>query len=148
MPVKSNNSGSDLAVSKYKGLISTIETLLLDAKSKVVKTVNQTMVYTYWHIGRYIVEYEQGGEQKSEYGRALLKKLSFDLTKSFGRGYSYRNLRQMRQFYISFPIWQTVSANSNNPIIPSVMAQSENSIWPTLSAKSKSQKGQTMPAQS
>ena len=125
MSEKSNDNSSDLAASKYKGLISTIETLLFEAKSKVVKTVNQTMVYTYWHIGRYIVEFEQSGKERAEYGRALLKKLSFDLTKSFGRGYSYRNLRQMRQFYISFPIWQTVSANSQNSIWQTVSAQSE-----------------------
>ncbi len=132
MPGKSNNSGSDLIASKYKGLISTIETLLLDAKTKVVKTIDQTMVYTYWHIGRYIVEYEQSGKERAEYGTALLKRLSNDLTRSFGKGYSYRNLRQMRQFYISFPIWQTLSAKS------------ENGKWQTLSAKSELSKVQSV----
>ena len=136
MTGKFNKSGSDLPASKYSGLVSTIESLLLDAKSKVVKTVNQTMVYAYWHIGRYIVEYEQSGKERAEYGTELLKKLSVDLTKSFGKGYSYRSLRKFKQFFITFSKWPTLSTNS------------ENSIWPTLSAKSKDTKLQTVSAQS
>ncbi len=136
MPVKSNNSSSDLSASKYGGLVSAIGSLLLDAKTKVVKTVNQTMIHAYWHIGRYIVEYEQSGKERAEYGTELLKKLSIDLTKSFGKGYSYRSLRKFKQFFITFSKWPTLSANS------------EDSIWPTLSAKSKGTKMQTASAQS
>jgi len=77
---------------QYSNLVSSIETLLQDAKAKVIREVNQTIIFTYWHIGRYIVEFEQGGKERAEYGTELLKRLSKDLTKSFGKGYSYRNL--------------------------------------------------------
>jgi len=68
------------------------------------------MTATYWEIGRRIVECEQEGEQRATYGDALIKRLSVDLTTRFGRGYSIRNLEQMRQFYQGWPITQTVSA--------------------------------------
>ena len=67
---------------KYSSLVSSIETLLNDAIAKVVREVNQTIIITYWHIGSYIVEYEQGGKERAEYGTELLKRLSNDLTKS------------------------------------------------------------------
>ena len=85
-------------VIKYSSLVSSIETLLKEARAKVVREVNQTIVFTYGHIGQYIVEYEQGGKERAEYGTELLKRLSKDLTKSFGRGYSYRNLKLIRSF--------------------------------------------------
>ncbi len=113
----------DISEKKYNGLVSAIETLLKDSRSKIVREVNHTIVITYWHIGRYIVEYEQGGEQKAEYGTVLLKRLAVDLTKSLGKGYSWRNLYNMKQFYSLFPILQTVSANSKLSKVQSVVAQ-------------------------
>ncbi|MCO6459547.1 MAG: hypothetical protein J5I93_29895 [Pirellulaceae bacterium] len=65
---------------------------------------------TYWEIGRRIVEFEQGGEARAEYGAGLLKRLGKDLTARFGRGFSERNLRQMRAFHQGWDIWQTPSA--------------------------------------
>jgi predicted nuclease of restriction endonuclease-like (RecB) superfamily len=70
------------------------------------------MTATYWEIGRRIVENEQGGEERAHYGKELLKRLSADLSAQFGRGYSQRNLEQMRLFYLSWPISQTLSAKS------------------------------------
>lgn len=123
------------SVIKYSSLVSSIETLLNDARAKVVREVNQTIVFTYWYIGRYIVEYEQGGKERAEYGTELLKRLSNDLTKSFGRGYSYRNLQLIKKFYQSFPIVQSVIAQSEDNKWQSLIAQSTDSILQTAFAK-------------
>lgn len=131
--------------SQYSNLVSEIGKILSEAKKNIATTVNTTMVITNWHIGRYIVEYEQGGKERAEYGTQLLKHLSEDLTKAYERGFSYRNLRLMKQFYLQFPIWQTLSAKSKNgietsPILSLVKGQ-------TLSAKLSSEKKQTISAQ-
>ena len=67
-----------------------------------MRHVNTALVTTYWLIGRRIVEYEQKGKERAEYGEQLLKKLSADLTSRFGKGFTERNLWHMRQFYISY----------------------------------------------
>jgi predicted nuclease of restriction endonuclease-like (RecB) superfamily len=91
-------------------LYANIATLLQAARQMIVQTVNQTMVYTYYEIGRVIVEDEQNGEARAEYGKQTLKNLSKKLTSEFGKGFSERNLEQMRQFYLVYSISQTVSA--------------------------------------
>lgn len=96
-----------------KELLFNISVLLDNARKKVLSTVNQTMVITYFEIGRMIVEDEQNGENRAEYGKAVLKELSLYLTERFGKGFSQRNLEQMRQFYLSYSIAQTVSAEFN-----------------------------------
>ena len=68
------------------------------------------MVEAYWNIGKKIVEVEQNGETKAKYGSKLISELSKQLTVDFGSGFSARNIRNMRQLYNCFPIWQTVSA--------------------------------------
>jgi len=70
------------------------------------------MTATYWEIGRRIVEYKQHGRKRAAYGEALLERLAADLTAKLGRGFSQRNLRQMREFYLGWPIRQTLSAES------------------------------------
>ncbi len=80
-------------------LILNISALLDNARKKVVSTVNQTMVITYFEIGRMIVVDEQQGKNRAEYGKAILKDLSLHLTERFGKGFSETNLRQMRNFY-------------------------------------------------
>lgn len=95
-------------------LLSNISALLENARNKVVVAVNQTIVLTYFEIGRMIVEDEQKGESRAEYGKAVLKDLSLHLTKRFGKGFSQRNLEQMRQFYLSYSIPQTLSAESES----------------------------------
>lgn len=87
---------------------SQIVDLLQSAKSNVVRTINQTMVTTYFEIGRMIVEEEQGGKERAEYGTQLLKELSKVLTKEFGRGFSVQNLERMRSFYLIYSISSTV----------------------------------------
>ena len=92
-------------IQQYTTLVSGISKILSEAKSNIATTVNTTMVITNCHIGQYIVEYEQGGKERAEYGTELLKRLSVDLSKEFGRGFSYRTLRLMKQFYMQFPIY-------------------------------------------
>lgn len=81
----------------------------MQARAKVLTSVNTAMVQAYWHVGKLIVE-AQGGEERAVYGDDLIKRISMRLTQEFGKGFSSRNLRNMRQFYISYPIWQTLSA--------------------------------------
>lgn len=68
------------------------------------EAVNSSMVDAYWQIGRHIVEYEQGGRARAEYGKTLLKRLAERLSQEFGKGFDKRNLEYMRQFYLAFPI--------------------------------------------
>lgn len=79
-----------------------ISDLLIEARKKVLQTVNHTMVLTYFEIGRMIVEEEQNGNERADYGKQLLKNLSKDLTLKFGKGFSVTNLKQMRQFYLVY----------------------------------------------
>lgn len=84
-----------------KDLFQNIKTLLHDARSQVVRAVNTTMVHTYFEIGRLIVEHEQQGSVKAEYGAETLKQLSSGLIQEFGKGFSLRNLETMRKFYLT-----------------------------------------------
>ena len=119
----------------YEKLVFVIETLLQESKSKIVREINQSIITTYWHIGRYIVEYEQSGKERAEYGTALLKRLSDDLTRSFGKGYSYRNLRIIRQFYLTFQNWQSVIAKSTTDNWQATIAKSSEDKLQLVSAK-------------
>ena len=85
-----------------KDLFSNISALLENARKRVAVAVNQAMVLTYFEICRMIVEDEQKGENRAEYGKALLKGLSLHLTEKFGKGFSEDNLSNMRNFYISY----------------------------------------------
>ena len=78
-----------------------IKSILEQARNKVYKVANSTMVEAYWNIGRVIVE-KQGGSNKAEYGTALIKNLSKKMTKEFGKGFTVANLKNMRQFYLTF----------------------------------------------
>ncbi|WP_253939384.1 DUF1016 N-terminal domain-containing protein [Lentimicrobium sp. L6] len=83
-------------------LYGRISELLANAKKHVATTVNQTIVITYFEVGRLIVEDEQHGEERAEYGKSILKELSQRLTKDFGKGYSVYNLERMRNFYLTY----------------------------------------------
>lgn len=88
---------------------SQISNLLKAARQRVYQTVNSTMAKTYFEIGRLIVEEEQKGKEKAEYGQNLLQDLSARLTSEFGKGFSTTNLKQMRTFYLNYSKGQTVS---------------------------------------
>lgn len=96
----------------YSSLITNLASLIEQGRKTAVRYVNTALVATYWLVGRKIVEYEQKGEKRAEYGEALLERLSNDLSPRFGKGFSLRNLRNMRSFYLLFPIRQTLSAES------------------------------------
>jgi Uncharacterized conserved protein len=93
----------------YTSLKKEISQLLIAGREQAGRAVNTILVQTYWQIGRHIVEFEQGGEAKSEYGSNLLDRLSRDLTLEFGKGFSRSNLFQIRNLYINFPKIQTLS---------------------------------------
>jgi len=93
-----------------------ISTLFVDvrlvvehAKGQVKQTVNSAMVHAYWNIGRLIVEHEQKGSSRAKYGQTQLKQLSKQLSNEFGKGFDASNLRNMRQFYLVFPICDALS---------------------------------------
>lgn len=96
----------------YNAVLTDLVGLLEQARRQAARSVNAVMTATYWEIGRRLVEGEQGGQARAEYGTHLLNRLSADLTARFGRGFSERNLEQMRLFYRSWPIPQTLSAGS------------------------------------
>ena len=94
----------------YGELLSGVVSLIEEARFAAVRSVNVVLTSTYWLVGQRIVEHEQSGSERAGYGEALLKRLAQDLTARLGRGFSERNLRQMRLFYLGWPIQQTVSA--------------------------------------
>jgi len=86
------------------GLYAKVAELISAARQQVRSAVNQAMVMTYWQIGQLIVEDEQSGDVRAEYGKTVLKNLSERLTEQFGKGFDISNLRYMRRFYLAFPI--------------------------------------------
>ncbi len=85
-----------------KVIFEEVKKILQEARNKIYKTANNALVEAYWNIGRIIVE-KQSGNEKAEYGAALLKNLSKEMTKEFGKGFTLTNLKYMRQFYLTFP---------------------------------------------
>ncbi len=94
---------------KYNLLITTIEKTFGKAREKVWQIINSELLITYWQIGKHIVEFEQHGNMKAEYGKLLLDKLSTDLSAKFGKGFSRTNVVYIRLLYITFPKSQTLS---------------------------------------
>lgn len=94
----------DINKTNYHELVSQISDIYSHGRQKAIMAVNSNMVQTYWNIGQYIVEFEQGGSFKATYGKALLENLSKDLTLMHGRGFSLSNLKRMRQLYSVYPI--------------------------------------------
>ena len=86
-----------------------IRALLLAARAQVRQTVNTAMVQTYWHIGRMMVEDEQGGQKRAAYGKQVLPELAKRLSEEFGAGFDVSNLRNMRRLFLAFPIRETLS---------------------------------------
>ena len=85
-------------------LYLSIRQVLEQARTSAYRAVNFAMVQAYWQVGRLIVEHEQKGKARAEYGEALIPELAERLTKDFGRGFDGRNLWYMRSFYLAFPI--------------------------------------------
>lgn len=92
-----------------ENLYKSIAEILKNSRQRALRTINQTMVKAYFEIGRIIVEEEQKGEVRATYGKEIMKNLSEKLTFEFGKGFSETNLKQMKSFYLSYRIGQTVS---------------------------------------
>lgn len=95
-----------LNTARYDLFVKEIERLLTEARRQTARSVNAILTATYWEIGRRIVEFEQGGGKRADYGEAILQRLSEDLTRRIGRGFSSDNLELMRRFYLSWP-WKS-----------------------------------------
>lgn len=93
---------SQIVEARAEQLAKRIEALVVEARQKIASTVNVAMVYTYFEVGRYIIEDEQGGKLRAEYGKGILKGVSARLTASLGKGWSVENLTAMRKFYVLY----------------------------------------------
>ena len=133
----------------YNNLLDRIANILVEARTKVVREINKAQVLAYWEIGREIVEFEQKGQLRAEYGEELILRLAKDMTKRLGKGFSKSNIFLMRQFYLTYPEkFQTLSGKSSK----AQKFQTLSGISKTLSRKStiqqtvftESQKSQTV----
>lgn len=95
---------------KYNQLLDNIGLAIEQARQNALRAVNTALVSVNWEIGRHIVEYEQQGQERAEYGTELLARLSKDLRQRYGKGFGRRNILDMRRFYLTYPIWQAVPA--------------------------------------
>lgn len=91
---------------EFNNIFNNIKELVIASRNKVYTTVNTEMLNLYWHIGKIIIEI-QDGDERAKYGDEILEKLSIKLTNEFGRGFSKRNLERMRKFYMLFSITTT-----------------------------------------
>ena len=121
---------------RYDSILGDISNVIDAARKSVVRSINCIMTSAYWLIGRRIVEFEQGGKARAQYGEALLAKLSDDLTRRYGRGFGMDNLSQMKKFYLLWPpkqIFQTVSEE----LLSEESTQENRTILQTASEKSQ-----------
>ena len=98
---------------KMKDLVSEIRSIIESARTNAVRSVDFCRVQMYWQIGRRIVEEEQGGSARAEYGKGLIKTLAQEIEPEYGSGFGQRQLERARQFYIEFPIASTLRTQFN-----------------------------------
>ena len=98
---------------RYRTIFGDVLRIIDAARGEAACSVNAVMTAAYWLIGRHVVEFEQQGKKRAGYGEELLERLAADLSARYGRGFSTRNVRQMKAFYLAWPIVQTVSAESS-----------------------------------
>jgi len=101
-------TNESLAHSKSKDLITTLSEVIRDSRKKAFHAINTIQVQTCWLIGRHIIEFEQGGMDRAEYGKGIINHVAESLTVEFGKGFDERNLRNMRAFYVAFPKWNAL----------------------------------------
>ena len=106
------NPTKRVSLADYEGLLADVAHVIDEARHAAARTVNAAMTTTYWLIGRRVVEEEQRGTARADYGEQLVKRLAHDLSTRFGRGFSKRNLWQMRAFYLTWPLQGTTSVKS------------------------------------
>jgi predicted nuclease of restriction endonuclease-like (RecB) superfamily len=107
---------SEILTEHYGNLLDRIAAIFAQARGKALRDINLTQVMAYYEIGREIVEYEQAGKKRAGYGEELIVKLAEHMTDRYGRGFSERNLRNMRALYLAFPIRQTLSAELESEV--------------------------------
>jgi predicted nuclease of restriction endonuclease-like (RecB) superfamily len=108
------NPTKRVSLADYDDFLADVVHVIDEARRAAARTVNAAMTTTYWLIGRRVVEEEQRGTARADYGEQLVKRLAQDLSMRFGRGFSKRNLWQMRAFYLAWPLQGTVSAKSSS----------------------------------
>jgi len=96
---KSVSRTGDASLTGYDTILSGLVDLLESARRVSSRAVNEVMTASYWEVGRRIVEFEQGGKKRAEYGEGILKRLAVDLSAKFGCGFSRQNLQKYRQFF-------------------------------------------------
>lgn len=99
--------------------------ILQAGRSQAYRAINTEMVHTYWHLGQRIVEEEQQGQTRAEYGQALIRKLSRYLGEHFGQGFSVANLKNFRQFYLTFPSLEEIATHCVAKLHYSVLRESQ-----------------------
>jgi predicted nuclease of restriction endonuclease-like (RecB) superfamily len=121
------NNSSNLSTDRYEAVLAEVSAMLEAARHEAARTINTLMAATYWELGRRIVELEQQGAERAEYGKQIVERLAKDLSPRFGRGFKKSNLFQMRSFYLTYPdaaqplsedasnIFQTVSGKFSLP---------------------------------
>lgn len=127
-----------------KMIFQQVVELLKNAQQQVLRTVNSTMVYTYFEVGRMIVEEEQNGKDRAEYGTQLLKGLSEQLTNEFGKGFSIDNLENMRKFYLAYSISESVTRILQIQKSESVTGELNTKMPQSLTGVSENQKAQSL----
>ena len=99
---------------RYQSIFGDVSRIVDAARGSAARSVNAIMTAAYWMIGRHIVEFEQEGKKRAEYGEEIVERLAGDLSARYGRGFSFRNVWQMKAFYLAWPILQTPSAESES----------------------------------
>lgn len=146
-PIEKRMPAPLAATGDYPGLVGGISELVEAARRGSARTVNAFMTATYWEVGRRIVEFEQGGENRAKYGKELLKRLAEDLTARHGRGFSVDNLENMRLFYGvcgSKEIYETLSRELRTAL-PASSGTSLNSETPSRIFQTASGKSPALP---
>ena len=127
-----------------KVLFQQVVALVKNAQQQVIRAVNSTMVYTYFEIGRMIVEEEQNGKERAAYGKQVLKELSKELTKEFGKGFSVENLDRMRMFYRTYSISSSLTRILEIVNSSSLMTNSDNGKNQSVTGEFEIKNSQTL----
>ena len=101
-------------LTEYQSVITDVKNIIASGQEKAYNAAGRAMVRTYWSVGKRIVEQEQAGNTRAEYGKAMIEALSKELTREYGNSYSKRNLQYFRKFYLYFPNWEIVNACVHN----------------------------------
>ena len=101
-------------IMNYQAIITDIKDIISSGQKIAYNATNKAMILTYWHVGKRIVEQEQNGNERAQYGQALIDALADELTKEYGKSFSKRNLQYFRKFYIAFPDERIVNACVHN----------------------------------